>query len=194
MRTIRRFRAAHPEVVVRADGLTSLRILDGLRAGLLAAGIVRGPVADPGRLDVGAAGPGARRSRRRAAGASAGGGGRGRRRRPRRRAGARSSIGPMRRRPTTRSRRTAPRPEPGRGGSRTPRSRSSGCSTRWPSGPGSDGSTRGRPSRPPVASTWPCGRCARWRCSTSSAPCGGPATRRTRSLRSSTQPALRLPR
>ena len=35
---------------MRADGLTSLRILDGLRAGLLAAGIVRGPVADPDRV------------------------------------------------------------------------------------------------------------------------------------------------
>ena len=29
MRTIRAFRAEHPDVVVRADGLTSLRILDG---------------------------------------------------------------------------------------------------------------------------------------------------------------------
>jgi DNA-binding transcriptional LysR family regulator len=50
MRTIGAFRTRHPEVVVRADGLTSLRILDGLRAGLLAAGIVRGPVGDPDRV------------------------------------------------------------------------------------------------------------------------------------------------
>ena len=35
---------------MRADGLTSLRILDGLRAGWLDAGIVRGPVADPDRV------------------------------------------------------------------------------------------------------------------------------------------------
>jgi DNA-binding transcriptional LysR family regulator len=50
MRTIRAFRAVHPDLVVRADGLTSLRILDGLRAGELAAGIVRGPVAHPDRV------------------------------------------------------------------------------------------------------------------------------------------------
>jgi DNA-binding transcriptional LysR family regulator len=50
MRTIRAFRADHPDLVVRADGLTSLRILDGLRAGQLAAGIVRGPVGDPDRV------------------------------------------------------------------------------------------------------------------------------------------------
>ncbi len=50
MRTIRAFRADHPDVVVRADGLTSLRILDGVRRGGLAAGIVRGPVADPDRV------------------------------------------------------------------------------------------------------------------------------------------------
>jgi DNA-binding transcriptional LysR family regulator len=50
MRTIRAFRAEHPDVVVRADGLTSLHILDGVRRGVLASGIVRGPVADPDRL------------------------------------------------------------------------------------------------------------------------------------------------
>jgi DNA-binding transcriptional LysR family regulator len=50
MRTIRAFRAGHPDLVVRADGLTSLRILDGLRTGQLAAGIVRGPVGDPDRV------------------------------------------------------------------------------------------------------------------------------------------------
>ena len=50
MRTIRAFRAEHPDAVVRPDGLTSLLILDGLRAGRMAVGIVRGPVVDPGRL------------------------------------------------------------------------------------------------------------------------------------------------
>jgi DNA-binding transcriptional LysR family regulator len=50
MRTIRAFRAEHPDVVVRPDGLTSLLILDGLRAGRIAVGIVRGPVVDPGRV------------------------------------------------------------------------------------------------------------------------------------------------
>jgi DNA-binding transcriptional LysR family regulator len=50
MRTIRAFRAEHPDAVVRPDGLTSLLILDGLRAGGMAVGIVRGPVVDPGRL------------------------------------------------------------------------------------------------------------------------------------------------
>ncbi len=44
------FRAAHPDAVVRADGLTSLRILDAVRAGTLAVGIVRGPVPDPERV------------------------------------------------------------------------------------------------------------------------------------------------
>jgi DNA-binding transcriptional LysR family regulator len=50
MRTIRAFRAEHPDAVVRPDGLTSLLILDGLRTGRLAAGILRGPVAEPGRV------------------------------------------------------------------------------------------------------------------------------------------------
>ena len=50
MRTLRAFRAEHPDTVVRPDGLTSLLILDGLRAGRIAVGIVRGPVTDPGRL------------------------------------------------------------------------------------------------------------------------------------------------
>jgi DNA-binding transcriptional LysR family regulator len=50
MRTVRAFRAEHPDTTVRPDGLTSLHILDGLRAGRMAVGIVRGPVADPGRL------------------------------------------------------------------------------------------------------------------------------------------------
>jgi DNA-binding transcriptional LysR family regulator len=45
MRMIRAFRELHPETVVRADGLTSLLILDGVRAGRLSAGVVRGPVA-----------------------------------------------------------------------------------------------------------------------------------------------------
>jgi DNA-binding transcriptional LysR family regulator len=50
MRTIRAFRAEHPDVVVRPDGLTSLLILDGLRDGRLAVGFLRGPVAEPGRV------------------------------------------------------------------------------------------------------------------------------------------------
>ncbi|MGH9213572.1 MAG: LysR family transcriptional regulator [Acidimicrobiales bacterium] len=50
MRTIRAFHAEHPDVVVRPDGLTSLLILDGLRTGRIAAGIVRGPVAEPSRV------------------------------------------------------------------------------------------------------------------------------------------------
>jgi DNA-binding transcriptional LysR family regulator len=44
------FREAHRDTVVRADGLTSLRILDGVRSGTLVAGVVRGPVPDPDRL------------------------------------------------------------------------------------------------------------------------------------------------
>jgi DNA-binding transcriptional LysR family regulator len=44
MRAIGIFHDSHPDVVVRADGLTSLRILDGIGAGSLAAGVVRGPV------------------------------------------------------------------------------------------------------------------------------------------------------
>jgi DNA-binding transcriptional LysR family regulator len=50
MRTLRAFRAQHPDAVVRPDGLTSLLILDGLRDGRVAVGFVRGPVADPGRV------------------------------------------------------------------------------------------------------------------------------------------------
>ena len=50
MRAVGAFRASHPATVVHADGLTSLRILDGIRAGTLAAGIVRGPVPDPDRV------------------------------------------------------------------------------------------------------------------------------------------------
>jgi DNA-binding transcriptional LysR family regulator len=50
MRTIRAFRAECPDVIVRPDGLTSLLILDGLRAGRMAVGIVRGPVTEPGRV------------------------------------------------------------------------------------------------------------------------------------------------
>jgi DNA-binding transcriptional LysR family regulator len=47
MRTVRAFRSWHPDVVVRPDGLTSLLILDGLRAGRLAVGILRGPLPEP---------------------------------------------------------------------------------------------------------------------------------------------------
>src|SRR5215510_2277040 len=38
MRTLRAFRAEHPDTVVRPDGLTSLLILDGLRGGRIAVG------------------------------------------------------------------------------------------------------------------------------------------------------------
>ena len=50
MRAIRAFRSEHPDAAVRPDALTSLHILDGLRAGRLAVGIVRGPVSDPDRV------------------------------------------------------------------------------------------------------------------------------------------------
>jgi DNA-binding transcriptional LysR family regulator len=50
MRTIRAFRAEHPDAVVRPDGLTTLHILDGVREGRIAVGIVRGPVPDPERV------------------------------------------------------------------------------------------------------------------------------------------------
>ena len=148
MLAIGAFRASHPDAVVRADGLTSLRILDGVRAGTLAAGIVRGPVPRPraGRLE--AARPGARRPRRRAARTT---------RWPAPTSSTpatsmvsrcSSSTAPRRRRPTTRSRPTARRRERGRTGSPTPPCRSSGCSIRSPSAPASAGSTPGRPDRP----------------------------------------------
>jgi DNA-binding transcriptional LysR family regulator len=50
MRAIGSFHGAHPDVVVRADGLTSLRILDGVGAASLAAGIVRGRVVAADRI------------------------------------------------------------------------------------------------------------------------------------------------
>jgi DNA-binding transcriptional LysR family regulator len=50
MRTLRAFRAAHPDAVVRPDGLTSLLILDALRDGRVAVGFLRGPVDEPGRV------------------------------------------------------------------------------------------------------------------------------------------------
>jgi DNA-binding transcriptional LysR family regulator len=50
MRTVRAFRAEHPDANVRPDALTTLLILEGLRAGRVAVGIVRGPVVEPGRL------------------------------------------------------------------------------------------------------------------------------------------------
>jgi DNA-binding transcriptional LysR family regulator len=50
MRTIRAFRAEHPDTAVLPEGLTSLHILDGLRDGRLSVGIVRGPVPDPDRV------------------------------------------------------------------------------------------------------------------------------------------------
>ena len=42
--------AEQPEAAVRPDGLTSLTILDRLRAGTLAVGIVRAPVGEPERI------------------------------------------------------------------------------------------------------------------------------------------------
>jgi DNA-binding transcriptional LysR family regulator len=50
MRAVAAVRDTHPGAVVRADGLTSLRILDGVIAGSLVVGVVRGPVADPERV------------------------------------------------------------------------------------------------------------------------------------------------
>lgn len=50
MLAIGAFHVSQPGAVVRADGLTSLRIVDSVRRGTLAAGIVRGPVPDPERV------------------------------------------------------------------------------------------------------------------------------------------------
>jgi DNA-binding transcriptional LysR family regulator len=50
MQAIAGLHSARPDVVVRADGLTSLRILDRVRAGTIAAGIVRGPVQESDRI------------------------------------------------------------------------------------------------------------------------------------------------
>ena len=50
MRSIRALLAEQPDVTVRPDGFTSLTILDQLRAGTLAVGIVRAPVSEPERI------------------------------------------------------------------------------------------------------------------------------------------------
>jgi DNA-binding transcriptional LysR family regulator len=50
MRAIGAFRGEHPDVSVRPEASTSLHILDGLRDGRLAVGIVRGPIGDPGHV------------------------------------------------------------------------------------------------------------------------------------------------
>ncbi len=50
MNALRRFRAELPHVVVRPAAMTSLHIADSIRSGRLAAGILRGPVADPDRV------------------------------------------------------------------------------------------------------------------------------------------------
>jgi DNA-binding transcriptional LysR family regulator len=50
VRAFHAFRAEHPDVEVRPDAGTSLQIVDGLRAGQVAVGIVRGPVVDPDRV------------------------------------------------------------------------------------------------------------------------------------------------
>ena len=50
MRAIGALLVEQPEAAVRPDGLTSLTILDGLRYGTLAVGIVRAPVGEPERI------------------------------------------------------------------------------------------------------------------------------------------------
>jgi DNA-binding transcriptional LysR family regulator len=50
MRAIRALLDEQPDLAVRPDALTSLNILDGLRSGGLAVGIVRAPVGDPERI------------------------------------------------------------------------------------------------------------------------------------------------
>jgi DNA-binding transcriptional LysR family regulator len=50
MQAIATMHTADPDAVVRADGLTSLRILDRVRTGSMSAGIVRGPVPPAGRV------------------------------------------------------------------------------------------------------------------------------------------------
>ena len=132
MQAIRAFRAEHPDAAVRPDALTSLHILDGLRAGRLAVGIVRGPVAEPDRVAsvplarvpvdhvVGPArpSPGRRRTSSTPATSMAN--------------QCSWSIAATPRLRTTRSRPTARRWAPGRAGSPTPPPRSNGCSTWWP--------------------------------------------------------------
>ncbi len=50
MRSIRALLVEQPDLTVRPDGLTSLTILDQLRSGTLAVGIVRAPVGEPERI------------------------------------------------------------------------------------------------------------------------------------------------
>jgi DNA-binding transcriptional LysR family regulator len=50
VRAFHAFRSEHPDVEVRPDAMTTLQILDGLRAGVVGVGIVRGPVVDPDRV------------------------------------------------------------------------------------------------------------------------------------------------
>ena len=174
----------------RADGLTSLRILDGVRDGRIAVGIVRGPVVDPDRVasrplarvpvDHVAVPPDHRA-----------GGRRRRRRRPTSTASpSSSSTAPRRRRPTTRSWRTARRRVPRRAGSRTRPCRSSESSTSSPSAPASAGSTRGRRSGLAGAPTSPSARSSRSPCTTTSSS-GAPPTSRRRPPPSSVSPSTR---
>jgi DNA-binding transcriptional LysR family regulator len=50
MNSLRRFRDEQPNVLVHPAAMTSVNIVEGLRTGRLAAGIVRGPVVDPDRI------------------------------------------------------------------------------------------------------------------------------------------------
>lgn len=47
MSALRRYRDELPQVVVRPSAMTSLSIVEAIRSGRLAAGIVRGPIGDP---------------------------------------------------------------------------------------------------------------------------------------------------
>ncbi len=50
LRATHAFLQEQPQAAVRPEALTSLHILDGLRSGRLAVGVVRGPVLDPDRV------------------------------------------------------------------------------------------------------------------------------------------------
>ena len=52
MRALRRFREEHPEISVRPGAMSSLHIVESLRKGRVALGIIRAPVPDPERVTV----------------------------------------------------------------------------------------------------------------------------------------------